>query len=87
MEFLPRSQDRLTTHGLIAAIEQRCRTAGVRTIEGWFPPQAAGILLELEGFRGEEADHYLECMLFDQRLTARWLRENFYYSLGDYDVF
>jgi GT2 family glycosyltransferase len=87
MEFLLRPQDRLTTHGLIAAIEQRCRTAGIWTIEGWFPPQSAGILVEMEGFRGVEADHYLECMLFDQQLTTRWLREHFYYSLGDYDVF
>ncbi len=87
MEFLLRPQDRLTTHGLIAATEQHCRAAGIWTIEGWFPPQAAGMLLQMGGFRGEEADHYLECRLFDQRLTAGWLREHFYYSLGDYDVF
>jgi hypothetical protein len=42
-------------------------------------------LLMLFGFKGEERDHFVECRYFIERATPR--SGEFYYSLGDYDVY
>ncbi|MGH7898341.1 MAG: GNAT family N-acetyltransferase [Candidatus Binatia bacterium] len=89
MEFLLESEEPAEAARLLAAVESIARSEGASEIEGWFAPFAweSRFLAGPGGFSGDHAAHYVECQLFDPRLSAAWLAENFYYSLGDYDVF
>lgn len=89
LEFLLAPQEQAGAARLLAGVEGVCRTEGAKEIEGWFVRWAweTNFLTGPGGWTGEEADHYLECRLFEPKLSAAWLSEHLYYSLGDYDVF
>lgn len=88
MEFLVEHPEPARASRLLSAAEAVAREQGNGDLEGWFARFAweTDFLVGAGGFEGVNADHYLECQLFEKALTARWLSENFYYSLGDYDV-
>lgn len=88
MEFLVEGEAQELAVSLLAGVEAVCRTEGAREIEGWFAPFAweSEFLVGPGGFVGEPAENYLECRLFDRRLSAAWLAKHFYYSLSDFDV-
>lgn len=89
MEFLVAPDDDSLARQLLAATERVAREAGAEVLEGWMPQLSWGrhFLCSSAGYRGEDADHWLECRIFDHRLTAAWLAAHFYYSLGDFDVY
>lgn len=89
LEFLLAPAETVLATRLLAAVEAVSRRAGAEELEGWFAPFAweSKFLTGPGRCTGEEADHYLECRLFDPRLSPAWLAEHLYYSLGDYDVF
>jgi len=66
------------------------REEGVEVLEGWFPAFFLGVQISFALRRNivkEDTEHWLECRVFDGRLSAAWLAEHFYYSLGDFDVY
>ncbi|MSQ47158.1 MAG: GNAT family N-acetyltransferase [Deltaproteobacteria bacterium] len=89
MEFLVDHEDPTLSHLLLAGVEGVAREAGVPLIEAWFPRFSweQEFLCAASGYSGGESEHWLECRLFDQRLSASWLAEHFFYSLGDFDVY
>ncbi|MBI3301258.1 MAG: hypothetical protein HYZ72_04170 [Deltaproteobacteria bacterium] len=89
MEFLAERGDAQLAHHLLIAVETVARAEGVAEIEGWFPAFAweSRFLSGPGGFTVAAAENWLECRLFDRRLSAGWLAEHFYYSLSDFDVF
>jgi len=57
-----------------------------KPVRGWFPLQhPAGVNLQRAGFSSATRDHYLECRFFKPRPHPR--PGEFYYTLGDYDVY
>lgn len=89
MEFLcERAVTPLTRMRLLVATEIAAVEGGARRLIGWFPPFATetAFLRGPGGFRGAEADHRVETRFFARSYPADWLNDNFYYSLGDYDV-
>lgn len=89
MEFLVPAQDESLAQQLLAGAEQVAREEGAGVLEGWFPvfSRASQFLCSLPQYRDEDTEHWLECRIFDQRIDAAWLREHFYYSFGDFDVY
>ncbi len=89
MELLLERSDGDLTATLLAGIETVAREEGAESIEGWFPPFSweHRLLCTTGNYTAQETEHWLECRLFDQRLSARGLAESFYYSLGDFDVY
>lgn len=89
MEFLVDRTETLLARALLAGVEAVACTEAVESIEGWFPPFSwqERFLCEVGGFSAAEIDNWLECRLFNRQLTAAWLAEHFFYSLGDFDVY
>jgi len=89
MEFLVEVGDAELAQRLLSGVEAIIQAERVSEIEGWFPPFTweSQLLCSVGGFIAEEAEHWLECLLCDRRLSAAWLAEHFYYSLGDFDVY
>ncbi len=89
MEFLVKAGDAELARRLLSGVVAIIQAERVSEIEGWFPPFTweSQFLCSSGGFTAEEAEHWLECRLLDQRLSAAWLAEHFYYSLGDFDVY
>ena len=89
MEFLVEAGDAELARRLLSGVEAIIQAERASEIEGWFPPFTweSQWLCRIGGFTAEEAEHWLECRLIDRRLSAAWLAEHFYYSLGDFDVY
>ena len=69
--------------------EQYLRDLGVKTVKIWLPaysPLSVFLANEL-GYRGDFLDIHLECIPFDPGAKIEWLRNNFFYTMGDYDVY
>lgn len=88
MEFVVEEGEQTSAALLLTAVETVARSEGALELEGWFAPWVweYRFLTGPGGFTGETAENYLECRLFDRRLSAAWLAEHFYYSLSDFDV-
>jgi GNAT superfamily N-acetyltransferase len=88
LEFLVGTIEEGSARRLAEAVEHHCHAGGVREIEAWFPAWAweTRHLIETAGWNSETADHWFECLIFEQEPSPSWLAEHFYYSLGDYDV-
>ena len=89
MEFLVPPQNELLVQQLLAGAERVAREEGAEFLEGWFPPFSweCKFLCAAAQYHEEDTEHWLECRVFDRRLSAAWLAEHFYYSLGDFDVY
>ena len=89
MEFLIAPDDEVLARQLLAGAEYVAREEGAEVLEGWMPQfsWARHFLCRSAKYHEEETEHWLECRLFDRRLSAAWLAEHFYYSLGDFDVY
>jgi len=89
MEFLVTPQNELLVQQLLAGAERVAQEEGAEVLEGWFPAFSweCKFLCASAQYREEDTEHWLECRLFDRRLSAAWLAEHFYYSLGDFDVY
>ena len=89
MEFMVARNDERLARQLLAGAERAAREEGAEVLEGWIPrfAWARHFLCGSADYREEDTEHWLECRLFDRRLSAAWLAEHFYYSLGDFDVY
>ncbi|MGE0684067.1 MAG: GNAT family N-acetyltransferase [Candidatus Binatia bacterium] len=89
MEFLVEPENIVLARALLAGVEAILQDERVSDVEAWFPAFTweSRFLRDLGGFAAEEAEHWLECRLFDRRFSAVWLAEHFYYSLSDFDVY
>ena len=73
------------TTGALRTLASSLRRLG-KPVRGWFSPgHRLAFALREAGFTFRERDHYLECRYFSKRLQPR--SGEFYYTLGDYDVF
>ncbi|MBM4255896.1 MAG: GNAT family N-acetyltransferase [Deltaproteobacteria bacterium] len=89
MEFLVPSEDKRLARQVLRGAECVAREEGAASLEGWFPTFSweCQFLCSDAQYRAEDTEHWLECRIFDQRVSAGWLRGNFYYSFGDFDVY
>jgi hypothetical protein len=89
MEFLVEPENTALAHALLAGVEALVQDERVSAIEAWFPAFTweSRFLCRDGGFTANEAEHWLECRLFDPRFSASWLARHFYYSLSDFDVY
>jgi hypothetical protein len=88
MEFLVEPENDAAARTLLAGVEAVVQDERATVIEGWFPSFAweSRFLQDFGGFTSGEGEIWLECRIFDERLRAAWLADNFYYSLGDFDA-
>jgi len=89
MEFLVEPGNTTLARALLTGVEAVLQAERVSAVEGWFPAFSwESRFLRSDGqFLAQEAEHWLECRLFDPRFTSAWLAEHFYYSLSDFDVY
>jgi hypothetical protein len=89
MEFLAEPENTALARALLAGVETLIQAERISAMAAWFPAfaWASRFLCRDGGFTANEAEHWLECRLFDRRFSASWLAEHFYYSLSDFDVY
>jgi hypothetical protein len=89
MEFLVEPENVEVARGLLAGVESVMQEERATEIEGWFPVFAweSRFLHDVGGFASGKGTNSLEGRVFDSRLSNAWLADNFYYSLGDFDVY
>jgi hypothetical protein len=89
MEFLAPAHDERLAQQLLAGAEYVAREEGAESMEGWFPTFSwqCQFLCAATQYHADDTEHWLECRVFDRRISAAWLAEHFYYSFGDFDVY
>jgi hypothetical protein len=83
----PRDEPELTRR-LLAAAEARARSYGQGQLMAWFPPggpEARALIAA--GYREAETPYRLVGSLHSPLLTLDWVREHWYFTGGDTDVF
>jgi hypothetical protein len=89
MEFFAPSNDERLAQQLLIGAEHVAREESAKSVEGWFPAFSweCQFLCSVAQYRADDTEHWLECRIFDRRVSAAWLAGHFYYSFGDFDVY
>lgn len=88
VEFLVPSDDPGAAVRLIRHAVERARTAGQQRVELWVPPWHPHFsLLGAHGFVSEDSPFNLCVKIYDTELEPDWVRDHWYYSIGDTDTF
>lgn len=62
--------------------------AGMEEIQAWFPSYSAPFRLLLSrGYRSEPTLYSLVCRTYTSSLPLEWLRDHWYYTMGDSDIY
>jgi hypothetical protein len=88
LELLAEADDAKSIVALLRASIGQFSRAGKSRVRVWL--SAHGKLrqcAQAEGFRPVDSGLYLNLLSFDTSLDAATIKESFYYSLGDYDVY
>lgn len=88
VEFLVPSEDAGAAIRLIRHAVERARSIGQQRVELWIPPRHPHFSLLLgHGFVSEDSPFNLCVKIYDTGLELDWVRDSWYYSIGDTDVF
>lgn len=88
VEFLVPASDAGAAMRLAQHAVERARRVGQQRVELWVPPWHPHFKLLLgHGFIREDSPFNLCVKIYDPDLKPEWVRENWYYSIGDTDVF
>jgi Acetyltransferase (GNAT) domain len=87
-EFLVPGGDPDAAVRLLAHAVRHARETGQQRVEVWLPPTHAlfGVVTS-HGFVPEESPFHLCIKIYDPSLQPDWVRSNWYFSIGDTDVF
>jgi hypothetical protein len=87
-EFLVPAGDESTAIRLLAHAVAQGRESGQQRVEVWFPPTHPLFSVALShGFVAEESPFNLCIKIYDPAMDPDWVRANWYFSIGDTDVF
>lgn len=77
-----------TAERLLAHCETLAREAGMERLSAWFPHNSwpYGFLCE-HGYRVEPTIYHLVALATDPRVSLEWVKDRWYYTMGDSDIF
>lgn len=87
-ELLLDPKDTPALSRILAQIVKLARDSGQPRVETWVPPtHPLYDAIQARGFRLEDSHFNLCIVPYDPNLEASWARANWYYTIGDSDVF
>jgi len=87
-EILADGHDRPAVARLLAHAVKLARESGQPRIESWIPPTNSLYDLMLgQGFSAEDSPANLCIKIYDPKIDPDWVRANWFYTIGDSDVF
>jgi hypothetical protein len=88
VDFLGAPDDAAAVGLALRTTTRLAREAGQARVEAWFPERSPWFRHALgSGFRSEPCQYVLCVMLYRERPDLEWVRERWYYTIGDSDVF
>lgn len=88
VDFLGAPDDAAAVGLALRTTTRIARDAGQARVEAWFPERSPWFHHALgSGFRSEPCQYVLCVMLYRERPDLEWVRERWYYTIGDSDVF
>jgi hypothetical protein len=73
---------------LLQRIEDETARRGKREVRAWFPSYSEPFrLLQAKGYVSHKTIYPLVCRSFNSELSYDWLKDHWYYTMGDSDIF
>jgi len=88
IDFLGAPDDAAAVALALRTTTRIAREAGQARVEAWFPERSPWFRHALgSGFKSESCQYVLCVMLYRERPDLAWVRERWYWTIGDSDVF
>lgn len=73
---------------LLGHVVAHARESGQARVEAWLPPwHEQHATLSRRGFRAEDCQYNLCIVIYEPTLTVPWVTDNWFFTIGDSDVF